>query len=654
MTLDLDRIDRITDYDEAMNALEEFVADLVGEFVDSPEGKAYLTAHPEMAEFVGSWIDHLLYFGYAYQSVTLPRMTKGDVEKIVTELFPGKVSLLDPEEASTTIPELTAFWQFLQREYKHPHASKILSFLKKIQPKFKDLMNDPSKFGMAKSFFSAGMAAGFDMTTEEGLNAFQTQYNQSLQQASASSPLAAEDTGATPAPAELLQSLNAIAAAMGTGKQAHAPENGPSEPKISFAQELRSSVWQKAADELPPLPDEAIATLTEQTITETAPGTILKDFQTLLEFVGEGGVPVSGKHHLLSQNLLADLNQRLSQPIQLDLKRPVQKSYPSINGLYLLLRATGLGQIFSQGKQHRLMLNADRGQSWYSLNLTERYFTLLEAWMIRADEEMLGERRSMLNEGTKCVQFWPSVPDKGQKFHQFSEQQSLSYFPELHNLALLNLFGFLEIESGQPEAGKGWRVKKIQRSPFGNAMMQVLVQAFLAQGMTWESETNPALPFGDLKPAFQPYFSDWQNSLIVPQQEFRTGIYVFKVLLGKAWRRIALSSEMTLFDLSRLILESVDFDTDHLDKFEYRNQNGRTVEIYHPYTEEPPSTDEIRIGDLPLSEGDSMTYIFDFGDWWEFMVQLEEIRSEDTRSDYGEILESHGNAPPQYPDWDEE
>ncbi len=188
MTFDLSRIDRITDYDEAIDALEEYVEDLVDEFVEAPEGKAYLAAYPETAESVGGWIDQLLYFGYAYQSATLPRMTKNDVEAIVTELFPRKVSLPDPEDANTTIPELTAFWQFLKREYKHPNASKILSFLKKIQPKFKQLMTDSSKFGIAKSFLSAGMAAGFDMTSNEEVQAFQTQYNASLRDGAVNTP----------------------------------------------------------------------------------------------------------------------------------------------------------------------------------------------------------------------------------------------------------------------------------------------------------------------------------------------------------------------------------------------------------------------------------------------------------------------------------
>lgn len=99
MTVNLYRLDSIQDYDEAVEALEDYVEELVEEFVESPEGKAYLETHPEMEEYVGSWIDHLLYFGYAYESVTLPHMTKNHVEAIVTQLFPKKVSLLNPDEA---------------------------------------------------------------------------------------------------------------------------------------------------------------------------------------------------------------------------------------------------------------------------------------------------------------------------------------------------------------------------------------------------------------------------------------------------------------------------------------------------------------------------------------------------------------------------
>ena len=116
MSVDLYRLDSIQDYEEAAEALEDYVADLVEEFLEAPEGKAYLGAFSEMQEYVGSWIDNLLHFGYAYDtSVTLPYMTQADVEEIVTELFPRKVSLPNLDEAEIAIPELMAFWQFLNR-----------------------------------------------------------------------------------------------------------------------------------------------------------------------------------------------------------------------------------------------------------------------------------------------------------------------------------------------------------------------------------------------------------------------------------------------------------------------------------------------------------------------------------------------------------
>ncbi len=141
--------------------------------------------------------------------------------------------------------------------------------------------------------------------------------------------------------------------------------------------------------------------------------------------------------------------------------------------------------------------------------------------------------------------------------------------------------------------------------------------------------------------------------LAIASQEFRAGVYVFKVSLGKIWRRIAISSDSTLADLSATILQSVDFDSDHLDMFRYKNQVGRTVEVSHPYADGSPSTDEVRIGDLPLTEGASMTYIFDFGDWWEFDVQLEKVETDNGRRNYQATIESYGAAPSQYPDWDD-
>ena len=94
------------------------------------------------------------------------------MEEIVTELLPRKVTLQSPDDADGAIPELLAFWEYLKREYRLPQADPVLRFLREVQPRFKELMDDPQKFGLAKSILMMGQSAGFDMTNEESANAF--------------------------------------------------------------------------------------------------------------------------------------------------------------------------------------------------------------------------------------------------------------------------------------------------------------------------------------------------------------------------------------------------------------------------------------------------------------------------------------------------
>lgn len=544
-------------------------------------------------------------------------------------------------------------------------------------------MTDPTRGGFAKQFILSGQAAGFDMMSEEGVRAYQEQHNQKMRDANAASiPLPGgmsafmsdemrsnlgniENIDALPA--QLQNLLGVLSAAMAEGKLpalgSHKADKIDEADEIDetdssfldFDRDLQNTMWQQAATTLPVLDPESIDLLTQQTISDTTPGTILRDFQCLLDAIGEKGTAVSNKQNTLPASLLAKLNQQLSDPIQINMQRPVQKSYPNINGLYMLLRATGIGQITGKGSKRFLVLDPTLFNSWKSLNPTEQYFSLLEAWLIRASQEILGDHRSPFNEGTKCVKYWSMQLEKGSKFKGYAEQQTLNYWPELHNLALLKLFGLLEVESGKPESGKGWRIKQVKPLPFGKALMQAVMQTFLAKDMLWEFEEDPTLPYGELQPTLQPYFPEWQNSLTVPAHTFRTGVHIFKVSLDpKIWRRIAISAERPLADLSDLILEAFEFDSDHLDMFLYKDYMGRTLEIKHPYTEEPPITTEVQIGDVPIAVGNNMTYVFDFGDWWEFEVQLEQVKSEDTRVDCEEILEAHGAAPPQYPIWDED
>jgi hypothetical protein len=693
MPFQFNQIDQIADFDEAVEVLEEsYISELIEQFLQSPEGQAYLQASGEDEDFVGDWIGNFILFGYAYLQRTLSKMRQVDAENILLDLFPSHLTVLNPRVLDTVIPELTAFWQFLQRQYKPRNSQKILVFLETIAPRFQQAMTDPSNFGMAKSFMLAGEEAGFDMTTQEGVEAFQQQYNQQIQATGApppgfpgwqpimaggsENPLAGYPIpeGVPPEFVALLSQQMGLGAVPGLEHLPTDPEQlaeaiaqhlvasgeveltgGVGSP-LNFDQQLQVDFLSRAEDAMP-LSDEAIALLHEQTITETTPGTIVKDFETVLAAMGDRGLPISSKLHQFPAKVLVPLNADLSQPIQIDLKRPVQKSFPNLHGIYLLLRATGIAQVEAQGKQHYLRLNPDIFASWKTLNPTEKYFTLLEAWTIRGTGELLGDQQSRLNEGTRILHAWQHFEQKSKTFRDYSQQQSLDYWPGFYNLALMQLFGWLDIESPKPSAGKGWRVRKISLRPLGDAMVARVMSAYAQQGFLWESQNDFTQPWGELQPFFEPYFPEWENNLVsLNPIEHQLGTYIFNVSLGKAKRRISVSSEAPLDTLAGLILDSVDFDHDHLYLFSFRDRMGRMIEIHHSYNDwqDDPGTDQVLIGDLPLQPGASMTFLFDFGDNWEFQVILEEIQPGKPKRSSNKILERKGKAPEQYPDWDDD
>jgi hypothetical protein len=178
MTFNIHRLDRL-DYndrggEEAFSKYQEQLLDL---FLQSPEGQAHMQTIPEM----GFWAAQFLYYGYGYIGVAPPQMNADNAEEILTELLPRKISLSTHEEARNALPELIAFWEYLKREYRLHNATKILTYLREIDPKdFERSMFDPAKFGMAKSFFMMGQQAGFDMTNEDEMNAYMHLYNTKL------------------------------------------------------------------------------------------------------------------------------------------------------------------------------------------------------------------------------------------------------------------------------------------------------------------------------------------------------------------------------------------------------------------------------------------------------------------------------------------
>jgi hypothetical protein len=401
-----------------------------------------------------------------------------------------------------------------------------------------------------------------------------------------------------------------------------------------------------------PKPNEAtLGALASQTIDETGPGSILSDFEMLLGFV-EGGLPSSGKYHLLPMARLAELDQQMTRPLRPRLKRPQQRSFPHLNGLYLLLRATQLGVPVGHGKSSgQLTLDPALHQQWLKLNTTERYFNLLEAWLRRGSWEALGWRGGGWSHVPLAARdLWTSIPRGGRTFStKESRQGAFLYSAERAcTLALLELFGLMTVERGEPEEGQSWRVTEVRHTSFGDALLGIAMEQLQLELFDRERR---AIDFGAWQGVLQPYFPEWINNLKLPGPEFRDGVYYFKVSLGEPWRRIAIPAKSDLDDLARCIIGAFSFDGDHLYCFRLRARDGRSVDVGHPYLDEAEAcADEIAIGELPLSERQAMEFQYDFGADWRFDVQLEKIDPAGKGITRPTVVESRGKAPKEYDD----
>ena len=397
--------------------------------------------------------------------------------------------------------------------------------------------------------------------------------------------------------------------------------------------------------------------LREQRITETEPGPVVRDFETFIGFIASQDVLAGGKNDLLPTNALAELNARMTRPIEIRLKRPMQKSYPNLHGLYLMARASGIMRVERVKTGALLVLDSQAMASWTSLNPTEKYFALLEAWWLRATMEMVGEPRGRdARFQTDLLMRIQNLPRAGLKVDK--KQMEWLPFWGLHNIALMDMFGLAHVEHSAAQEGKGWIISEIKRTEFGAALTQLIWLGFpvrrvldLAFGADDEAkkEAGVRIVFDSYRELMLPYFPEWQNSLTLPPDvEYRDGLFTFKVSLGKLWRRIVIPANLTLEDLNNAIQRAFKFDNDHLHCFVYKDRLGRVVRVYHPAMDDLPFSDQVRIGDTPLRPGETMKYIFDFGDNWEFDILLEAIDPPNPKVKEAKIIESHGKAPRQY------
>lgn len=114
----------------------------------------------------------LMDFAADYFNATIATLGAEGLREIVFEIIPRKVSI-DASAAGEIIEEYRALYAFMKREYGFDRADSCLRVLGgNAAMKLQAALSDSSNFGMAKSLFMGGRDAGFDMKSQEGLDAW--------------------------------------------------------------------------------------------------------------------------------------------------------------------------------------------------------------------------------------------------------------------------------------------------------------------------------------------------------------------------------------------------------------------------------------------------------------------------------------------------
>jgi hypothetical protein len=150
----------LEDDDEARMALEH---ELLRRFAQAPEAQA-------LADL---WsCDTLMEYAAGYFDVTIASLRPAQLREILFQIIPRKVTT-EPSSAREIIEELRVFYAFLKREGGLAQADACRRVLGgKAAEKLEAALSDPRNFGLAKSMVMQGMQEGFDVRSQEGLDAW--------------------------------------------------------------------------------------------------------------------------------------------------------------------------------------------------------------------------------------------------------------------------------------------------------------------------------------------------------------------------------------------------------------------------------------------------------------------------------------------------
>ncbi len=127
---------------------------------------------------------------------------------------------------------------------------------------------------------------------------------------------------------------------------------------------------------------------------------------------------------------------------------------------------------------------------------------------------------------------------------------------------------------------------------------------------------------------------------------FQFKIQLKNITKPPVWRRVLVPAQFSFQKLHLVIQEAFGWENYHLFQFS-PNGFGSEPVIRDPYEDGEPFMNAARtkIEKIFKQEGETFTYIYDFGDGWEHKITLEKITVDDKK--FADCLAGKGTCPPE-------
>lgn len=386
----------------------------------------------------------------------------------------------------------------------------------------------------------------------------------------------------------------------------------------------------------------------------------INDFEKFIEFNEIEKSILTAQKGVLGKKDSFKLNELLIYKKDVEAPTLNQDKYPVIEFMFTLALDSKLYIKGGDEKGKLRLIETDRMESYKSLNKYEKYIFLLQTfWTKYKFKEKFGRWVNVFNIYNTLDNI--SESKEGDRIIKYSDADTM-FSEGAEFFHQLKFFGFGEIELIDGAKGKYEdSIKAFLPNEFGIEVIGFLVEEalifwgiddleLLLNKIGFKMRANKDEAFE----RFQYLFADESvnNTVDDNYMMYAKGVYTFKVSLSKTvWRKISLSHTHTLGDLHNSIQQAFNFDNDHLYVF-YIGGNRRTgMPVYceyasgYRYEEDEDVAENTTIASLDLYEGERMVYLFDFGDEWEFNLELINIDEEAPLLLKPIVVEEKGKSP---------